>query len=65
MDIIGFDNMTQCEMFNPTISTVAQPSFEIGKVIIENLVRNINSTEKNNETIIMPHKLILRQSTGN
>lgn len=64
IDIIGFDNISLCEMYVPSVSTVAQPCYEMGKTVIEKLVENITSPTKTTERIIMPYKLTLRQSTG-
>jgi len=64
IDIIGFDNISLCEMYVPSVSTVAQPCYEMGQTVIEKLVENISSPTKSNERIIMPYKLTLRQSTG-
>lgn len=62
--IMGFDNISLSDLFLPSISTIAQPCYVMGKKVIEVLVNNINSKEKNCSNIIMPHHLILRQSTG-
>lgn len=62
--VIGFDNISLCEMYMPTISTVAQPCYEMGRTIIEKLIGNITGDSKCSERILMPYKLILRESTG-
>ncbi len=64
MAIIGFDNISFSEMYIPSISTVAQPCYNMGRTVIENLIDNLNGSQKCNERIIMPHQLILRRSTG-
>lgn len=64
ISIMGFDNISLCEMYMPSISTVAQPCYNMGKTVIENLIRNINGVEKCRDRITMPYELILRQSTG-
>lgn len=62
--IIGFDNISLCEMFTPTISTVAQPCFEMGHKITKILIDSLQSGERCKERINLPFKTILRQSTG-
>lgn len=65
ISIIGFDNITLCNLFVPSISTVAQPCAEMGKFVITKLIENINSEEPDDTKYYpMPHKVILRQSTG-
>ena len=62
--IIGFDNIPLCEMYMPTISTVAQPCFQMGQIIIKKLIENMNCQNKCNERVIMPCEIKLRESTG-
>ncbi len=65
ISIMGFDNITMCGMYVPTISTVAQPCLQMGSFLIEKLIHNINSGgKKDNQTYRLPHSIILRQSTG-
>lgn len=62
--IIGFDGITLSELYSPSISTVAQPCFNMGKEVIEHLIDNMNSPVRDNKNYIIPHTLILRQTTG-
>lgn len=60
--IIGYDNIPLCESYSPTISSVSQPARDIGREIIKKLIENIKSENKCREHIIMPHKIIRRES---
>ena len=60
----GFDNIAYSHMFIPHLSTVEQPCYLQGKAVIEKLIHNIKSEEKDNGTYKLPHRLILRESTG-
>ncbi|MFT3952275.1 MAG: LacI family DNA-binding transcriptional regulator [Oscillospiraceae bacterium] len=63
--IMGFDNITMCHMYSPSISTVAQPCEKMGAMVIEKLIDNITTKrEKDNKSYFIPHDVILRQSTG-
>ena len=62
--VIGFDNISLCEMYMPSISTVAQPCYNLGKKIVEVLVDELQTGHKHSERINMPYSLILRSSTG-
>ena len=64
IDVIGFDNNTISSVFIPSISTVAQPRYEIGKAAVELLVEKINNPHAINKLVILPHHLIVRDSTG-
>ncbi len=64
IDVIGFDNNSISSVYIPSISTVAQPRYEIGKAAVELLVEKINNPQAIHKLMILPHQLILRDSTG-
>ncbi|MCK3685442.1 LacI family DNA-binding transcriptional regulator [Maribellus sp. YY47] len=63
--IVGFSNEPFSEVVTPSISTVKQPGFEMGKKAAVLLIRQINQKEapENFETITMPTELIIRNSS--
>lgn len=61
--IIGFDNIPVAEMFIPGISTVEQPCFKMGRMVIEKTVANISERAYSGMHSV-EHRLILRASTG-
>uniref|UniRef100_UPI003216FC3F LacI family DNA-binding transcriptional regulator n=1 Tax=uncultured Draconibacterium sp. TaxID=1573823 RepID=UPI003216FC3F len=65
ISIIGFSNEPFSELVTPSISTIKQPGFEIGKKAAELIIAQINQKEKstNYETITMPTELIIRNSS--
>ncbi len=63
--VIGFSNWEIGEIFNPTLSTIDQRSYDIGKAAIEMLLRRIESDENIPfETITIDTRLIERESTN-
>ncbi len=64
ISVMGFDNISMCEMMLPTVSTVEQPCEKMGEQVISKLIENIHSTVKDNKYYTVDHKIILRQSTG-
>lgn len=60
--IIGFDNTDITYMFNPTISTVAQPHKEMGKTAFKMLLDRMNDQKCKN--YILNHELVIRKSTN-
>lgn len=62
--IIGFDNLYLCEVYMPSISTIAQSSYLIGSTAVEKTVANLNQRMKYMGKFIIDHQLILRQSSG-
>ena len=61
--IIGFDNINFSEWCNPSLTTVSQPTFEIGCKAAEVLIDRINKKSKI-ASVILDHELILRESTS-
>lgn len=64
LKVIGFDGIILSETYLPAISTVDQPSNEIGEMVIKKLIGNIEAPIKDKGSYIIPHNIILRQSTG-
>jgi len=60
--IIGFDNINFSAWCNPSLTTVSQPTFEIGYKAAEVLIERINKKSKI-ANVILDHELILREST--
>ncbi|GMQ55812.1 DNA-binding transcriptional regulator CytR [Vallitalea sediminicola] len=63
MSVIGFDDTNLAAYYNPPITTVSQPRYEMGKVAMELLLRKINNINCKKEYITLGHKLTIREST--
>jgi LacI family transcriptional regulator, galactose operon repressor len=63
--IIGFSNNKITSLVNPPITTVDQPSFEMGKKAVEILIEMIKNRQNNfkKRTVVLEAKLIVRNST--
>ena len=62
VQIIGYADEPLATYTTPTITTVKQPAFMIGKVGMELLLHQIN-TGKSREPVILDTELIIREST--
>lgn len=62
-EVVGFDNTELSELFVPSITTIAQPRFEMGKSAANLLIEKINDPEAINKSVILPHTIVLRNST--
>ena len=62
ISICGFDNISLSSMYTPEITTVEQPCYEIGRTVVDELIKNINNNEKTNKKIKLPYKLIERET---
>ena len=63
--IVGFSNEPFSEVITPSITTVKQPGFEIGKRAAELIIQQITTPGNNlkHQTITMPTELIIRESS--
>ena len=63
MGVIGFTNDPVSSIITPTLTTVAEPAFEIGKKSCELLLKHITKKNFVPQEVILPGKLIVREST--
>lgn len=63
ISIIGFDNSKFSKYFSPPLTTISQPVEEIGKTCMDLLIQLINGYPIKKINYILPHELIIRQST--
>ena len=63
--VAGFDNIFLSRETYPTLTSVAQPTREIGRMAVELLVSRINSPEKSKKTqeIVLQPRIVVREST--
>jgi DNA-binding LacI/PurR family transcriptional regulator len=63
--VIGFDDIQLAGMISPTISSVYQPKYELGKRSFRLLMEQINKGPENKEfySIKLMHKLVIRESS--
>lgn len=63
VDVIGFHDSQLSEVFMPSLSSVFHPMEQIGKVAFDLLLEKIEDINSLPKTLILPHKLILRETT--
>ena len=61
--IVGFSNEPFSRVVSPSISTIAQPGFEMGQKAAELIISKIENKERTYQTIILPTELIIRESS--
>jgi DNA-binding LacI/PurR family transcriptional regulator len=64
VSIISFDDSSICEKILPKLSSIQIPLEEMGKKSVEMILKHIKDPTLQRETIRMPTKLILRDSTA-
>jgi len=64
ISVVGFDNIDVCEYIDPPLTTIDQPSIDMGRKAMHVLYKMI--TEKEVEQLVeyKPYKLVVRGSTG-
>jgi LacI family transcriptional regulator len=63
VSIIGFDDSPIATVINPELTTIRQPSYEIGSKSVELLLNSINEKASSYQEIQLKHELIIRNST--
>lgn len=63
LQIIGYDNILFSELVTPSLTTIAQPINMIGETATKLLLSKISGKSPENEKIILPIKLIQRETT--
>lgn len=64
VSVVGFDNTRYAEVSNPPLTTVAQPAQDIGETGMYRLLQAIRDPTSEVGLVHLPHRLIIRQSTG-
>jgi DNA-binding LacI/PurR family transcriptional regulator len=63
VSVIGFDDVPLARVFDPPLTTVRQPIFEIGMEAARSLIRRIERPEAPPLQTVFPTELIVRKST--
>ncbi|WP_042146436.1 catabolite control protein A [Paucisalibacillus sp. EB02] len=63
IEVFGFDNTKLATMVRPALSTVVQPTYDIGAVAMRLLTKYMNKEEVEEKKVVLPHRLIERNST--
>jgi LacI family repressor for deo operon, udp, cdd, tsx, nupC, and nupG len=61
--VVGFDNIPFASMMNPSLTTVAQPMYEMGCEAAKMLIKRIAHPEERVESVFLDYELIIREST--
>ncbi|WP_347709275.1 catabolite control protein A [Bacillus sp. FJAT-47783] len=63
VDIVGFDNTRLATMVRPQLTTVVQPTYDIGAVAMRLLTKLMDKETVDEHTVELPHRIEIRQST--
>ncbi len=62
--IVGYDNNDISRISNPTITTISLPLFLMGQIAGENLLSQLQTSDREFAEQLIPGELIIRQSCG-
>ncbi|MGV8970239.1 MAG: LacI family DNA-binding transcriptional regulator [Microbacteriaceae bacterium] len=62
--VVGFDDIPSAMMVTPTLTTVSQPSRQIGWQSADMLLRIINKVDLDSTRVILPTQVVIRESSG-
>ncbi len=61
--IVGFDDIPLASMVKPSLTTVAQPKYEMGRMAVELLINRIEKRVQKPQRIRLKARLVIREST--
>lgn len=61
--VIGFSETQMARLTSPQLSSVKQPTYEMGEQAAEQLIRHIDNDDAEHETIVLNGKLNIRESS--
>jgi LacI family transcriptional regulator len=61
--VVGFTDDPLCTIIAPSLTTIAEPAFQVGKSSCELLLKHIKKKNFSPEEVILPAKLIVRESS--
>lgn len=64
IEVCGFNNTRLSTMVRPTLTTIVQPTYDIGAVSMRLLTKFMNKEEVEEKKVVLPHRIIERNSTN-
>jgi LacI family transcriptional regulator len=64
ISVMGIDDIPFAQIVDPPLTTISLPMYDLGKVGMESLVKLHEGEMLDKNGIVLPHKLIVRKSTG-
>lgn len=64
VSVVGFDNSRIGTLTAPALTSVASPLHQQGEIAVKNLIAIINGATTSEEPVLLPTKLVVRDTTG-
>ncbi|WP_067727506.1 catabolite control protein A [Oceanobacillus damuensis] len=65
LEVFGFDNIRLATMVRPRLTTIVQPTYDIGAVAMRLLTKYMNKEQVEEKNVVLPHRIEFRDSTIN
>lgn len=62
--VVGFDDIPISRYVNPPLTTIRQPSSQLGAVAVDSLVKRLEGTPLGSRDTVLPTQLVVRNSCG-
>jgi LacI family transcriptional regulator len=62
--VVGFDDVPWAHLVRPALTTIAQPTYDLGRTAAELLVDRITTPQRRPSTVTLPTKLHVRESSA-
>jgi LacI family transcriptional regulator len=63
LGIVGFDNIRESALVMPSLTTVAQPAYEMGRLACEMFIKRRDNPDLPVQSITLLPRLVIRDST--
>ncbi|TGA99232.1 catabolite control protein A [Sporolactobacillus shoreae] len=63
IEVLSSENTRLVQMVRPTLSSIAEPTYDIGAVAMRLLTKLMNNEKVDNAKVILPHRVDFRMST--
>lgn len=63
VSVIGYDNISFSQFIHPSLTTISQPSYQIGEKAVNILIDNVEGRKNKENRVIYQPELIIRDST--
>lgn len=63
ISVVGFDDISIASVYIPSLTTIRQPKYEMGRQAAEFLIKKINDKSLENQCIVLDPELIIRESS--
>ncbi|MGG0814492.1 LacI family DNA-binding transcriptional regulator [Paenibacillus alvei] len=64
MSVIGYDDQVIASQLRPQLTTMRQPAHQIGRVAVDQLIKQINGLNKRSVTTRLDSEIVIRESTS-